>query len=96
LRLNADITVSHLKGLVSGVRLKGWYMVLLLGWALLALPGFIGGWAYAGHAPWRDIPLMFEPELFDPSAVAFQLLLWAFLLSPFALAPFGIARRSRD
>jgi hypothetical protein len=78
------------------MHLKAWYIRLLAAWALLALPGFIGGWAYAGHAPWGDIPLMFEPELFDPLSVAVTLCAWAFVLSPFALAPFGIVRKSRD
>ena len=78
------------------MRLHGWYVKLLVAWAVLALPGFILGWAYAGYAPWNDIPLMFDPDLFDPVSVAVTLLAWAFLLSPFGLAPFGIRRKFRE
>ena len=73
--------------------LQSWYVKLLALWAVLGLPGFLLGWGFAGRAPWKDLPLMFEPELFDPVSVVITLIGWAILLSPFVLAPFGISRK---
>ena len=78
------------------MRLKPWYVKLLLAWVFLALPGFVLGWAFAGHAPWNDLWIMFEPAIFDPVAVLVTLLGWAFLISPFILAPFGISGKPND
>jgi hypothetical protein len=77
------------------MRLKNWYKLLLLCWPF-SVPGFIVGWGYAGHAPWRDIPLMFESTFFDPVSVLFTLIVWAFLISPFVLVPFGIGRKPKS
>lgn len=61
--------------------LKPWYQKLLLAWAILVVPGFILGWAYAGHAPGN-------------LSVVLRLLVLAITLSPFVLAPFGITRKN--
>jgi hypothetical protein len=75
------------------MRLKRWYLMLLVAWALVGLPAFIVGWGFAGHAPWHEMPFVFGSDLIDPVSRTVSLLAWAFLLSPFMLAPFGIHRR---
>jgi hypothetical protein len=77
------------------MRLKSWYKLLLLSWAIVGLPSFVVGWGFAGHAPWRDIPLIFELKFFDPVSALFTLIVWACLISPFVLAPFGVDRKAK-
>jgi hypothetical protein len=78
------------------MRLTNWYKILLLSWALVGIPAFVLGWGFAGHAPWLDIPMMFEPGLFDPISILFTVAAWVFLLSPVLFAPVGISRKPKD
>lgn len=74
------------------MRLRGWYIGLLIGWAILGLPGFILGILWAG-GDWRSMLPTSEDH---PLGIAVWLVHLTAFLSPLWLAPLGIVRASRQ
>lgn len=74
------------------MRVKGWYIGLLIVWSIFALPGFILGVVWAGGDLRSMVPIGAE---FHPLDIAIWLVGVALILSPLWLAPFGILAKHR-